>query len=399
MDEKIMVINSLPKVSVLIPVYNVEIFLEDSISSLLNQTLKDIELICVNDGSTDNSLEILNKFAAEDSRVKVFNKENGGCGSARNKALDEASGEYIYFFDPDDYVLPNALEELYANAISNDSDLVMFKIARFYEGQPVDYSRPFYNLDEVFMDVDFNHFTFNYKDIIPYVMNSALAPWSKLYKKEFLDKYDDFRFDVGIAFDDVPFHVKTILRAERISFAPDFYYHYRTDNPNSVNNTPSNAIDIMRIIDMVEEFIVNEGHYDELKDEFFYFKVNHIVIYIVSSHSEEYYKLAKKKFLDFDYDDIKHIGKRLLGQYDMIINSENYQNYLLLLKIKELENSNKVLKSKNKNLISKNKKLVSENKKLTTKNKKLSKISKELQSSNSWKVTKPLRKLNHIVKK
>ena len=96
------------KISVVIPVYNVAEFLEEAISSLLNQTFEDFELICVNDGSKDNSLDILNDFAKKDSRVVVIDKENGGCGSARNRALDEAKGEYIYFFDPDDYILPDA---------------------------------------------------------------------------------------------------------------------------------------------------------------------------------------------------------------------------------------------------------------------------------------------------
>ena len=91
-----------PKISVLIPVYNVSEFLHESIASLLNQTMKEIELICVNDGSKDNSLDILLEFSRQDARVRVIDKPNGGCGSARNRALDEASGDYIYFFDPDD---------------------------------------------------------------------------------------------------------------------------------------------------------------------------------------------------------------------------------------------------------------------------------------------------------
>lgn len=386
MEEKIMSNSSVPKVSVVIPVYNVSRFLNDSISSLLNQTLSDIELICVNDGSKDNSLEILNNFADKDSRVKVIDKPNGGCGSARNRALDEASGEYIYFFDPDDFVLPNALEELYQNATSNDSDLVMFKIARFFEDNPeIDYSMPFYNFDEIFTDVDFNHFTFTYKDIIHYVMNSAFAPWSKLYKKEFLDRFDDFRFDLGVAFDDVPFHVKSVLRAKKISFAPDYYYHYRWDNPNSVNNTSSNGIDIMKIVDLVEEFIVNEGYFDQLKDEFYYFKVNQIVMYMVSSHSEDYFQLAKKKLLEVDFDDIKHIGDNLLEEYNWIIHSCSFENYMLYVKIKKLERQNNSLKRKNKSLKSKNKKLSKEN--------------KDLMDSNSWKVTKPMRSFKKIMKK
>lgn len=119
------------KISVLIPVYNAKDFLYNSIPSLLNQTFTDIELICVNDGSKDNSLEILEKFASDDSRVKVIDKENGGCGSARNRALSEANGEYVYFFDPDDKLEENALELAYDSAVKNDSDLVIFKANTF----------------------------------------------------------------------------------------------------------------------------------------------------------------------------------------------------------------------------------------------------------------------------
>ena len=138
---------SSPKISVIIPVYNAEEFLEESITSVLNQTFKDIELVCVNDGSKDNSLEMLNNFAKKDSRVKVIDKPNGGCGSARNMSLDNATGEYVYFFDPDDYVLPDAFEKLYNNAISNNSDLVMFKIARFRDGEHINYNIPGFNFD------------------------------------------------------------------------------------------------------------------------------------------------------------------------------------------------------------------------------------------------------------
>ena len=141
----------------------------------------------------------------------------------------------------------------------------------------------------------------------------------------------------------------------------------------------------MKIVDLVEEFIVREGYFDELKEEFYYFKVNQIVMYMVSSHSEDYFQLAKKKLLELDYKDIEHIGDRLLEEYNKIINSSSFENYMLLGKIKKLENSNKKLKR--------------ENKSLKAKNKKLSKTNKKITSSNSWKATKPLRTLNSVFKR
>lgn len=318
------------KISVIVPVYNAEKFLEESISSVLNQTLKDIEIICVNDGSKDNSLQMLNEFARKDTRVKVFDKENGGCGSARNFGLERAKGRYVYFFDPDDYILPNAFEKLYDNAINNDSDLVLFKIARFRDGEEVDYSIPGFDFDNVFTNVNFNSFTFNYKDVKSYVLNSSFAPWTKLYKKEFLDKYNDFRFEVGVAFDDVPFHVQTLLRAKKMSFVPEFFYHYRLSNPNSVNNTKSNQIGIIKICNIVYNFLLNEGYYDEFKDEFLLFKINQLLNYIISSNSVSYFDNVKKEFKNMDFSS-KNISSSLLKKVNAVLYSPSYQNYRRLI--------------------------------------------------------------------
>lgn len=320
------------KVSLIIPVYNAEEFLDESINSLLNQTLKDIELICVNDGSKDNSLKMLEDFAKDDDRVKIINQENQGCGAARNKALDNANGDYIYFFDPDDYLTPNALEKLYDNAISNNSDFVIFKIASFRDGEPINYDEPGFEFEKIFNDVDFDNFTFNYRAIKRHVLLSSFAPWTKFYKKGFLDKYDDFRFHINVAFDDVPFHVQSMLRANRISYIPEFFYHYRLSNPNSVNNTASNAPDIFKIVDYVENFLKNEGYFDEFRDDFLIFKITQLSMYIISSNSEEYFNMVKSSFNDLNFLDtdayISLIKRNnALKRYNSIINSSSIREY------------------------------------------------------------------------
>lgn len=341
------------KVSVIIPVYNAENFLDESINSVLNQTLDDIELICVNDGSKDNSLEILKNFASQDSRVKIINQKNGGCGAARNKALDNANGKYIYFFDPDDYISPYTLEELYDNAISNDSDFVIFKIASFYDGQPIDYSAPGFEFEKIFKDVDFNNFTFSYKDIKRHVLLSSFAPWTKFYKKEFLDKYDDFRFHTDVAFDDVPFHVKSMLRASKISYVPNFFYYYRLSNQNSVNNTASNAPDILKIVNFVEDFLKNNGFYNEFKEEFILFKITQLSLYIKSSQSEDYFQLVKSNIANLDFyntDVPSSIEKKInaLKYYHAVINSNSIEEYNQNLKnIDFLHNNNQKIKEVN----------------------------------------------------
>lgn len=324
------------KVSLIIPVYNAEEFLDESINSLLNQTLKDIELVCVNDGSKDNSLSMLENFSKIDNRIKIIDQENQGCGAARNKALDNANGDYVYFFDPDDYLVPDALEKLYENAISNNSDFVIFKIASFRDGEPINYDEPGFEFEKIFNDVDFNNFTFNYRAIKRHVLLSSFAPWTKFYKKEFLDKYDDFRFHINVAFDDVPFHVQSMLRAKRISYVPEFFYHYRLSNPNSVNNTASNAPDIFKIVDYVENFLKNENFFDEFREDFIIFKITQLSMYISSSLSEDYFKMVKSSVNEMNFldsDAYVSIIKRnnALRRYNAIINSNSIREYELNL--------------------------------------------------------------------
>lgn len=380
------------KISVLIPVYNASEFLDESISSILNQTFTDIELICVNDGSTDNSLEMLQNFAKEDSRVIVIDKENGGCGSARNRALQEANGDYIYFFDPDDLVENNALELAYNSAVKNNSDLVIFK-ANIFDKNGISNDQIFFYYNKSLNNTQFDNLTFN--DIKRYVLKGGYAPWSKLYKKEFLDSYDDFKFDLGLAFDDVPFHVKSMTRAKRISFINEFLYHYRVDNVNSVNSTSSNGFDIFKIIGIVENIIRDEGLFDELIHEFYTFKLYHILNYIITTDSERYFEMAQEEFRNTDK---KYIEKdtNLCKRYDVVIESNNYSEFKLKYDLInfEIEKNYEIskLKEEQKNLKKKNKSLKKKNKKLKQQNNELKQKIDELLNSNSWKLTKMFRR-------
>jgi len=116
----------IPAISVVIPVYNVEKYISACLDSVVNQTFTDIEIICVNDGSKDNSLKILEKYSSNDKRIKIINKENGGAASARNTGMENAAGKYIYFLDSDDYISLNALEILYNHAEKNNLDILYF---------------------------------------------------------------------------------------------------------------------------------------------------------------------------------------------------------------------------------------------------------------------------------
>ena len=406
------------------PVYNTEKYLKEAIDSVLNQSFKDFELICINDGSTDNSPEILENYKKKDKRIKIINQKNQGLGAARNKGLKNSNGEFIFFIDSDDYIAENALENLYKNAILNDSDMVLYKMARF-NWDNIWYNAPIFDFDEINPKIDFSNYTFNYKEIKSHVLNKSFSACIKLYKKEFLDKYDDFYFDTGLIFEDVPFHVKVMLRSKKISYVPEYLYYYR-QNPNSIINTNKNREDIYKIIDIVEKFLRENNYYDELKYEFEYFKVLQILQYILEANTEEYFNKAKSELKKVDISKNELIPINISELYDLIFdcnyftefklkiennslkndnnallkenNSLKNDNNALLKENNSLKNDNNILLDRNKNLEKENNTLLKENKNLENKNKSLNNEMIKLLNSRSWKITKPLRRIKKSIK-
>ena len=373
------------KISVIVPIYNAENFLTESINSLLNQTFTDFEVICINDGSKDQSLRLINNIQKRDNRIKVINKTNGGCGSARNVGIENAKGEYIYFFDPDDYISPDAFQKLYENAKNNKSDMVISQIAWYTEGNKINFDKPGFDLENVFENIDFNKFTFNYKQIKEYVLNSYFAPWTKLYNTRFLKYDNNFRFEENIAFDDVPFHVKTILKAQRISFVPEAFYQYRTSNKNSVNNTSTNSIDIIRICDMIEDILKENNIFEDFKSNFYQFKIIQLILYLISSNSEIYYKSVKYNLMRIDINELE-LPDETIKKYNRVVNSNTYNEYRktnnarplenetnAFVKVDVLEKENLEMKNKINNLVKTNESLTRDNQQFLTVKKQLTK--------------------------
>lgn len=310
-------------VSVIVPVYNVENYLEECLDSICNQTLSNIEIICVNDGSTDNSLNILNDYAKKDDRIRIISQPNQGLAASRNNGLKEASGKYIYFIDSDDYIDLTCLEKLVGNALSNDSDVVLFKFQMVDDFKNLHKRGVAFKIDDIFGEIDYDNFTFTYRDVKKHVMNSAFSACLKLYRREFFDSYE---FPVGLSFEDVPVHVEVMLNA-KMSFVPEFLYNYRS-NPTSILNSTANGFDIFRVIDMVEDYLSDHGHYDELEDEFLNFKIAQILKYIVSTDSEDYFNHAKDEFMGIEIKNEKAIKKKYLKGYYRVLESEDFSKYL-----------------------------------------------------------------------
>ncbi|MDR2967646.1 MAG: glycosyltransferase [Methanobacteriaceae archaeon] len=341
------------KVSVIVPVYNSEKYLEKCLDSLINQTLSEIEIICVDDGSTDTSPELLNAYSKKDNRVKIITQENKDVGAARKAGIKIAKGEYIAFTDDDDWIAKDSFEKLYKNAKSNNSDLVMFKVVFYYpHNESYVYPKSF-NLERYFNEInDYNNFVFKAEDIKEQVLNAFFAPWFKFYKSKFLKKYN-FYFKENITYPDVPFHVQALLKAKRISFLPENLYFYRRDHQESMllisKNTPR-IFDIFEVVDEVENFLIENNLMKEYRFEFIQFKLEQINFWFLrcgKSYKDEYFNKSKKILLNMKLSEnkLKKLPKIYKKIYLNIVNSNSYREVELLNEINELKN--KVKRSKN----------------------------------------------------
>ena len=218
------------KVSIIIPTYNVEMYLEECMESVTHQTLRDIEIICINDGSTDGSLEILKRYAAQDPRILLVDKENGGYGVAMNIGLEKASGEYIGIVEPDDFVALSMYEELYRQAAEHHLDFVKADFYRFKREETGDMSLFYNHLSK--NPEDYNQ-VFNPSEdpqALRYIMNT----WSGIYKRSFLEKHHIRHNETpGASFQDNGFWFQTFIFAKRAMILDPPYYRNRRDNPNS----------------------------------------------------------------------------------------------------------------------------------------------------------------------
>jgi len=211
------------KLSVIVPVYNVEKYLRKCLDSIISQTLSDIEIICVNDGSTDGSLCLLREYEKKDNRVIVVDKENGGLSSARNTGIKIARGEYITFLDSDDWVASkNTYENMYNYALNKDLDIVTGQITRFIGGKYVPES---YYPAKVAKDKKI----YTHQDIDLFSIPSSAC--NKLYKLSLL-KDNNIFFDEGLKYSEaIPFFFEVFLKAKLISHTDDIVFYYRITAP------------------------------------------------------------------------------------------------------------------------------------------------------------------------
>ena len=250
--------------SVIIPVYNVENYLNECLDSVTSQTLEDMEIICIDDGSTDNSLNILKEYSKKDKRIKIITKENGGQATARNLGIKEAQGEYIAFVDSDDFIEPTMFEKLYTKAKDNNLDIAMCKIATYDNQTEEIKDNVWYYMLGVFRD--FEKDIFNHKDTKEFTCHIAVTPYNKIYKTTLL-KENNILFPEGLIFEDEKFFYDTYLRAKRVSIVDEFLYYYRINRKGSTVDTikDNDFSDIVPISKLIRETFKETDNYEDYK--------------------------------------------------------------------------------------------------------------------------------------
>lgn len=237
---------STPKVSVLVPVYNVERFLSQCLDALCGQTLRDIEIVCINDGATDGSPAILHEYAARDARICVIDKQNTGYGHSLNLGISQARGEYIGIIEPDDFPDKRMFKKLLKVAERTHADVVKCNYFNYFEGSD--------HLVENFAGLPYRR-AFDPVDY-PQVVCSIPSIWTGLYRKTFLEREGiSLRETPGAAFQDAGFSLKVWFAARACALVKKPLLHYRMDNPGSSSKTTDKVFTVCEELADAEAFL------------------------------------------------------------------------------------------------------------------------------------------------
>ena len=292
------------KVSVVVPVYNVQDYLEQCLDSLVNQTLAEIEIICINDGSTDSSLAILEDYSSKDPRIKIITQKNRGLSGARNTGMKYINGEYVCFIDSDDWLESNALEELYEMSKDLDLDMIFYQMRNYIEDKD-EFEDTQYGSVGV-LDSSYDGKVFTYKDVLDVLFKLPHSPCSKLFKTSFLRELD-VEFPENLNYEDVLFFFKVFLKADRVSFLKKPFYLYRTRADSITGSAGVKSLDIFEILRQSYEVINQTAILDTNNQDFLmYLIVNFKNVYqsVVDDFKEEFFQALKDSYHDFNLDNV-----------------------------------------------------------------------------------------------
>ena len=317
----------MPKVSVIVPIYNVEKYLEKCINSLLSQTLEDIQIILVNDGSKDNSGNIAREYEKNNkNRIIYVEKENGGLSDARNYGLKYATGDFIAFLDSDDYIEKNAYEEMYNKAIEENADYVECDfIWEFPNKIRVDKQYPYKNK----------------KEMLSFV---RVVAWNKLIKRQLITD-NNLEFPKGLRYEDVEFTYKLIPFVNRFAYVDKPFIHYVQREDSIANVQNERTAEIFTVLDNVIEFYKKNNIYEEYRNELEYNYARYLLCSSLKRMCKIKDKSIREKLLTESWERLNlnfpnwkenvilktvNIGK---NKYMRTVNKSTYKIYSKILEI------------------------------------------------------------------
>ena len=322
------------KMTVIIPVYNTAPYLYRCLNSVINQRLRELEILVVNDGSTDNSLQILEEFAGKDARIKIINQKNQGPSVARNTGLECATGEYVTFLDSDDWFDPIMCYNMYRKALREKSDIVMCTLTCIDSQTGQEVPDPYCN--EIFLPQKYFRQAFSVKDILPDFLSLPVFACSKVYRRAFLEQHR-LRFIPHTFMEDNPFFFESFLHAERISALYARFYYYRINrSASTMSSKDERFFDHIRIFEYDDALLRNSEHWDGIKELFFNSKlrlINLIHEQLIPQCKKDFFYLAqaylrKDDLQNYDKDKLQ---KEYLQAFELIT-ADKYDEYIIFCK-------------------------------------------------------------------
>lgn len=316
-----------PIISVIVPVYNAEKYLKPCLDSIINQTLKNIEILLVDDGSTDSSLKIIQSYANKDKRIKIIKQKNSGPGIARNKGISLAKGDFISFMDADDFFEPDLLESLHDKIEKTNSDIVFCRFWMFNQetlrDEPPEY--------DVSMDLLPEDKVFSAESYPDNILNLYItAVWSSMYRREFVIK-NDLKFSYATRVEDNLFAQTAIAMAKRISFLNRKLIHYRrffhTSLTDKVNQYWLNSFIVHREI---RDYLIAHNRYELVKTSFLHHMLNHFRYHVIERCNEPIKSLAifyTQKYLQDEFGLSLFDIQKYTDKYTNMFYQEIYRKY------------------------------------------------------------------------
>lgn len=272
-------------ISIIVPIYNAQNCIEKCIDSIINQTKKELEIILINDGSTDDTDKIIKKY--NDKRIKYFINNNCGIGSTRNFGIEKATSKYILFIDSDDYLELDACEKLYKKIEADKSDIVVYNFNKIEK--------------DIVEKVTIQPFLKTKLMNTPHILlDINMSPWNKLYKRELIIK-NKIRFVENLKYEDAPFVAEALYKAENISYLNEYLYNYIIHSNSETTIRDKKMFDIIKIVDIIRK---------KLNEPYLTDTINKLTVRILTNYTiQQRYnknKIERNKFIDKAFDYLKN---------------------------------------------------------------------------------------------